>query len=94
MPLPIAPIAFAAFRYGGLALVVYSAARRIGPAPTHQANEDALDRVDDGLGVSHARDRQQINLQARWRRVVRFGRAGPGLDVDFASLGRVRFRRV
>ena len=94
MALPLAPIAVTALRYGGVALVAYAVSRRIGPAPTHQASEDALDRVDEGLGASHAKDRGQANLNARWRRVIRVGKSGPAVEVDATALGRIRIRRV
>lgn len=94
MALPLAPIVVTALRYGGVALVAYTAARRIAPAPTQQKNEDALDRVPEGIGASRAKDRNQMNITSRWRRVVRMGTQGPGLEIDITALGRLKFRRV
>lgn len=94
MPLPLAPIAAIAVRYGTVALIAYAVTRRLERAETHQANEDALDRIDEGLGVHRPTDRQQINAQGCWRRVIRFGASGPGIELDASALGRLKFRKV
>lgn len=94
MPVPIAPIAMTAARYGAVALLAYAASRRLQTGRTSQQTEDALDRVDEGLSFHHARDRAQINADARWRRVIRVGRDGPGVEIDVTALGRVKLRRL
>lgn len=94
MPIPIAPIALTAARYGTVALIAYAASRRLQPGHTRQQAEDALDGVEEGLSIHRPRDRDQVNASARWRRVVRLGRAGPGVELDLSALGRLRFRRV
>jgi hypothetical protein len=94
MPLPLAPIAGVAARYGAVALVAYAASRRINRSPTLQANEDALDTVDEGLSAHRPRDRQQVNGAVRWRRIVRLGANGPGMEIDITALGRIKFRKV
>jgi hypothetical protein len=94
MPLPIAPIASVAVRYGAVALIAYAASRRIQQSQTSQQAEDALDRVDEGLAGHRPKDREQLNGSARCRRVVRLGQNGPGIEIDATALGRVKFRRV
>jgi len=93
MALPLAPIAFTLARYGAVAVFAYGVARQLQRSEIHQENEDALDRVPEGLTASRPLDRQQVNASARFRRIIRFGRSGPGLEVDGAALGRLRFRK-
>ena len=92
MPLPLAPIAGFAVRYGAVALATYAIARRVDHAPRDQRGEDALDELNEGLAVR--RGDGQTNGSARFRRVIRLGASGPGIEVDATALGRVRFRRV
>ncbi|MDQ7079483.1 MAG: hypothetical protein Q9M41_02315 [Paracoccaceae bacterium] len=98
MPLPIAPLASIALRYGGVALASYAVARKIRQSATHQPTEDALDRVDDGLAAHRPCDRAdggaQVNASGRWRRIFRVGNNGPGIEIDATVIGRVRIRRV
>ena len=94
MALPIAPIAITAARYGTVAAVAYLASRRISRLQTRQETEDALDRVEEGLSANRPTDRQQVNGSARFRRIIRIGRRGPGVEIDIVGLGRVKFRRV
>ncbi|MCA8868644.1 MAG: hypothetical protein KDA67_08345 [Rhodobacteraceae bacterium] len=94
MALPLAPIAVMALRYGSVALVAYAATRRIGHSQTRQSTEDALDEVAEGLAAHRPQDRSQINAEARWRRIIRLGTGGPGLEIDAAALGRVKFRKI
>jgi hypothetical protein len=94
MPLPLAPIAGIAARYGAVALVAYAASRRISRSPILQANEDALDQVPEGLAANRPSDREQVNGSFRWRRVVRAGASGLGLEIDITALGRIKFRKV
>ncbi len=92
MPLPLAPIAAIAARYGAVALVAFAASRRINRAQTVQTTEDALDQVTEGTAANCPRDRQQLNGTFRWRRVLRAGANGPGLEIDVTALGRIKFR--
>lgn len=94
MPLPLAPIAGVAARYGAVALVAYVATRRINRSQTLQPTEDALDRVGEGIAANRPQDRQQVNASARWRRIVRLGSTGSGFEIDATVLGRVKFRKV
>lgn len=95
MALPLAPIAAVALKYAPLALAaVVVLHRSLAPGRTDQRAEDALDDLAEGIAAHRPRDRDQMNAAARLRRVVRLGRAGPGVEIDAAMLGRLRFRRV
>ncbi|MCI2394802.1 hypothetical protein [Aliiroseovarius sediminis] len=92
MPLPIAPIAAFAIRYGSVAVATYALARSIERAPRDQSVEDTLDTAPEG--VTTRRDDEQMNATARMRRVIRLGTDGPGIEIDAVSLTRIRFRKV
>lgn len=96
MALPLAPLAGTVLKYGAVALAGYIVARgMLQPGRTDQRAEDALDDLHEGVAAHRPRDRgPQLNAAARLRRVVRLGRAGPGIEIDAAALGRLRFRRV
>jgi len=94
MPVPLAPIAATAARYGAIALAGYVLARQMDRGRTDQRAEDALDDLPDGVSAHRPRDRQQYNMAGRIRRVVRLGQDGPGLEIDASLLGRIRFRRI
>jgi hypothetical protein len=92
MPLPLAPIAGFALRYGVVAVAAYAASRRLERGHFDQRAEDAMDDVNEG--VTYRREREQMNSTARFRRVVRVGKDGSGLEIDITALGRVRIRKV
>lgn len=92
MPLPLAPITALALRYGTVALAGYAIARSVELARRDQRAEDALDDVPEGLAAR--RETEQVNATGRFRRVIRLGSAGPGVEIDATALGRLRFRRV
>lgn len=92
MPLPLAPIAGFALRYGVVAVAAYAVTRRLERAHFDQRAEDAMDDVNEGLSVRRGHD--QVNGTVRFRRVIRLGARGPGVEIDVTTLGRVRFRRV
>ena len=94
MALPLAPIALTVARYGTVAAVVYYAARKVKLSQTDQAVEDSLDKVEEGVSAHKCRDAPQANAATRWRRVIRLGDSGPGLEIDIAAMGRIRVRRV
>lgn len=94
MPLPLAPIAVVALRYGTVALAAYALSRKIGTSTTRQGTEDALDGVDEGLAAHRPTDRPQVNAQGRFRRVIRWGANGPGIEFDATALGRLKFRKI
>lgn len=94
MALPIAPLAGLALRYGAVALAGYALSRRMARGRVDQRAEDALDDVPEGVTAHRAHDRDQINTTARFRRVIRLGQSGPGIEIDATALGRIRFRRT
>ena len=94
MALPLAPMAAMALKYGAVALAGYAVARQMQPGRVDQRSEDALDELPEGLSAHRPRDRDQINGAARFRRVIRLGISGPGLEIDATALGRIRMRRV
>ena len=86
MALPIIPIA--------LAVGVVALARNVSVSAVDQRIEDRLDDVSEGLSAHRDRDGKQLNAAYRWKRVVRFGKSGPGVEIDASALGRLRFSRV
>ncbi|MCL4188354.1 MAG: hypothetical protein KJZ85_12170 [Rhodobacteraceae bacterium] len=95
MALPLAPIATVALKCAPLALAAVVVLRRaVAAGRTDQRAEDAMDDLDEGIAAHRPRDRDQMNAAARLRRIVRLGRSGPGIEIDAALLGRLRFRRV
>ncbi|MCC6303914.1 MAG: hypothetical protein IT545_01820 [Rhodobacteraceae bacterium] len=95
MALPLVPLAGLALRYVPLALAVaVVVGRSLVPGRTDQRAEDAMDDLAEGLATHRPRDRRQMNAAARLRRVVRLGANGPGVEIDAAVLGRLRFRRL
>ena len=92
MPLPLAPIAGIAVRYGVVALATYSIARKVERAHFDQRGQDAMDDVSEGLSVR--KEPEQVHGAGRFCRTVRIGANGPGLEIDLTALGRVKFRKV
>lgn len=92
MALPIAPIALVALRYGAVALTAYAVARAASPGAHDQRAEDAMDDLPEGLVVNQ--EPHRIHAGGRFRRTIRIGSTGPGIEIDAAGLGRVRWRRV
>ena len=92
MPLPLAPIAGFAIRYGAVVLAAYAATCAIGQLPRSQPAEDALDGVDEGL--EFRRDCEQVNVTGRWQWTIRFNRTGLGIEIDATALTRIRLRKV
>lgn len=92
MPLPIAPIAGFAIRYGAVALATYAVARNLPAPPRDQRAEDAMDDVSEGLSLG--KDDEQVNGAARFRRVIRLGANGPGVEIDATALTRIKFKKV
>lgn len=86
MALPIVPIALAAG--------VMAVARNVSISPVDQRVEDRLDDVADGLSAHRDPNGEQVNAAYAYRRVVRFGRNGPAVEIDASILGRLKFARV
>ncbi|RBO52567.1 hypothetical protein DSD19_14025 [Rhodovulum sp. BSW8] len=96
MPLPLAPIATVALRYGlrygAVALAAYALSKSRDGLRRDQRTEDAMDELGEGL--TFRRDQEQVNGAARMRRTFRMGTAGPGVEIDASAFGRLRVRRV
>ncbi|WP_166417856.1 hypothetical protein [Cochlodiniinecator piscidefendens] len=92
MPLPLAPIAGFALRYGAVALTTYAIARSIEKGRRCQKTEDVLDEVEEGLSLR--REEGQFSTTGRFIRTIRLGQNGPGAQIDLSALGRLRLTRV
>ena len=92
MPLPLAPIATIAIRYGTVAFATYALASKVERGRRDQHAEDALDALDEGASLR--REPGQTNATTRFRRVIRLGPDRPGIEVDFTSISRFRIRRI
>lgn len=92
MPLPLAPIASIALRYGAVAIATYAFSKHIDRGHFDQRAEDAMDDVNEGVQVR--KSNEQINASSRFRRTIRVGSNGPGVEIDVTALGRLRFRKV
>lgn len=86
------PIAGLALRYGAVALATYAITRQIQRAHYDQRGEDAMDSVNEGIGLR--KDREQINATGRYVREIRLGQNGPGLRIDATALGRLRIKKI
>ncbi|MDG3041173.1 hypothetical protein [Roseicyclus marinus] len=91
MAIPFTPFAAAALRYGAVAALSYAAACHARPRALHPAAEAEMDRMPEGAHLGHAPG--QMNATARWRRRIRLGTTGPGVEIDLGALARLRLRR-
>lgn len=96
MPAPIVPIAWTAVRLGALAAVAIMAARHRASMAKDPHQEATLDDVPEGLRFTphRAEGENGVTGDGRYRRVIRFGPNGPGLEIDAAGFARLRLRRV
>ena len=92
MPLPLVPIAGIALRYGGVALATYAVTRKVSHGRRDQRAEDALDDLEDGLSLR--REAGQTSSTARFKRKIRLGENGPGVEIDITALGRLKIRKL
>lgn len=90
MALPIIPIVLAISAVTSAVAI----ARKIHIGPVNLDVEDALDTVDEGVYVRKMPNNRQVNASGRWKRVIRFGTGGPGLEIDASGLGRLRVKAV
>ncbi len=98
MPVPAAlpPLAIYALRAVAVGALVAYVARRRTPGPRDLYRESALNQTPEGLELDAERKPGEARLDGagRFRRVIRIGRNGPGVEVDIASLARIRLRPV
>jgi len=92
MPLPLAPVAGLALRYGAVALAAYAVTRTVERGRRDQRAEDALDELEEGATLR--REGDQTNAGYHFKRTIRLGTMGPGVDIDISALGRIRIRKA
>ena len=98
MPLPLAlpPLALALIKVAaGVAAGAAIAARgQKGPERVDATTEEVLDRLSDGLDVRLDRHNGRADGEMRLSRALRLGPDGPGIGLDFASMTRLRLKRL
>ncbi|MGF1657885.1 MAG: hypothetical protein ACFCUS_00465 [Rubrimonas sp.] len=97
MPLPAlltAPLALRLAQLAAAAAIGAALAARRGPERLDIATEDALDRVPEGADLRLDPRAARADAEARWRRAVRLGSDGPGVEIDLCAVGRLRARRL
>ena len=96
MPAPLIPVVWTVTKVGALAAVAIYANKRRLSQPKEVYREAVLNGVPEGLDVQSHRAEGETAASAtgRWRRVIRFRKGGPGLEVDATWLGRIRFRKT
>lgn len=96
MPLPVLPtlpvLTSFALRYGSVALTTYAVSRQIKIGRRDQSEEDAHDKIEEG--VTLRREAGQHNATGRFRRIIRLGKSGPGMEVDASAFARLKFRKT
>ncbi len=99
MPAPaaLAPVAWKVAQFGAVAAVAWYASRKRRPAgPREIWREHTLDNVEEGVETDFSRssDEARAGAAVRWKRGVRLGANGPGVEIDFSGLSRVKLRRL
>lgn len=99
MPAPaaLAPVAWKVAQIGAVAAVVWLAARKRRPSGPHEIwRERVLDEVEEGLETDCSRsdDTARAGAAFRWKRGLRFGANGPGVEIDISGLTRLKVRRL
>ena len=96
-PVALAPFAWKAAQFGAVAAVAWYAARRRKPAGLREVwRERVLDEVEYGVETDFSRttDETYLGASGKWRRTVRLGTNGPGIEIDATGLTRIRLRRA
>lgn len=96
MPLPLAPIAGIALRYGAVALIGAVIAKRSMKTRDHKdvARENAWSNVEDGLNVERVESEDEVQLEGthgHWQRIWVGSR---GIEFDSRILARLRIRKL
>ncbi len=96
-PVALAPVAWKAAQLGAVAAVAWYAARKRRPdGPREVWRERVLNDIDEGVETDFSRTREESRLGAavRFKRGIRLGASGPGVEIDFSGLTRLRLRRL
>lgn len=96
-PIALAPLAWKAAQLSAIAAISYYAARRQRPhGPRDIWRETALNDLDEGLETEATRSDGEARVAAagRLKRGIRLGANGPGIEIEFASLSRLRFTKI
>ena len=99
MPAPaaLAPVAWKVAQFGAVAAVAWYAARKRRPdGPREVWRERVMDEVEEGLETDFSRspDEARAGAAGRFKRGVRLGADGPGIEIDVSGLTRIRLRRL
>jgi hypothetical protein len=95
-PLALSPLAWTALRVGAVAIVAAYASRNRETQPKDAHHEQVLDELAEGVSARPHRAEAESAMHGtgRFRRTLRIGPNGPGIEIDAAALGRFRVRRV
>ncbi len=99
MPAPaaLAPVAWKVAQFSAVAAVAWYAARKRRPAgPREVWRERVLDGVGEGLETDFSRSSEDAHMGAalRFKRGIRLGANGPGVEIDISGVSRVKLRRL
>ena len=99
MPAPaaLAPVAWKVAQFGAVAAVAWYAARKRRPeGPREVWRERVLDEVEEGVETDFSRSSEETQMGAavRWKRGIRLGANGPGVEIDVTGLSRLKLRRL
>lgn len=100
-PIALAPIAWKVAQMGAVAALTWYVSRDKRPnseiaGPRDIWREKVLNDVAEGVGGSASRsdDETRADGTVRFKRIVRAGADGAGVEIDATFLGRLRLRRV
>ncbi len=96
MPLPLAPIAGVALRYGAVALIGAMVAKRSMKTRDHKdaVREQSFNHIKDGLDLERVESEDEVQLEGthgHWQRIWLGQR---GIEFDSRILARLRIRKL
>ena len=92
----LSPLAWRVARIAALAAMAAYASRQRASEPKDTVREQVLDTLPEGLTAhSHRAEAERaLHAAGRFRRTLRLGPAGAGIEIEAAGLGRLRMRRA
>jgi len=96
-PVALAPVAWKVAQFGAVAAVAwYAAHKRRASGPREIWREHVLNDTEEGLETDFSRtsDEARAGAAFRWKRGVRLGADGPGVEIDLSGLARLKLRRL